>query len=233
MSIAEKLTQVAENVPKVYDAGYSKAERYAWDLFTNYGARTFYEYGFYGTGFEYIRPPYKIVSTARGLSVFGRCSVLKAVEKEYIDFSQCSVTSQSADVNGWYSTFFLCNALEIVEDIGMQAGGYYRTFNRCPNLHTIEVMRVKENTKYDGTFTNCYELVNLTIEGTIGQNGFDVSYCTKLSHDSLMSIINALKDYSNDTSGTQWIVALGRANLDKLSDTEIAIATQKGWGLSE
>ena len=240
MSIAEKLTTIAENTPKVYDAGYSKgtAEGYSqaesdfWDAFTNSGKRTFYEYGFYGTQFEYIRTPYKIASKSRPLYMFRGCGKLKAIEKNYIDLSGCSVTSQKADTNGWYSTFYLCYELEIVEDVGMAAGGYYYTFNRCNNLHTIEILRVLETTRFEAVFTDCFALENLTIEGTIGQNGFNVSYSTKLSHDSLMSIITALKDYSADTSGTQWVVTIGTTNLNKLTDAEKAIATQKGWTLA-
>ena len=51
-------------------------------------------------------------------------------------------------------------------------------------------------------------------------------YCTALSHDSLMSNINNLK-----TDTTTKILTLGATNLAKLSDEEIAIATNKGWTL--
>lgn len=213
-----------------YDAGYNKAEDDFWDSFQDYGDRTFYEYAFRDAGFEYIRPKYKIKPTSRGLSMFQSCQKLKAIEKEYIDLSGCAVTSQSANVGGWYSTFYLCYELEIIEDVGMAAGGYYMTYNNCRKLHTIEAMRVLETTKFETPFTNCRELQNLTIEGTIGQNSFNVSPCTKLTHDSLMSIINALKDYSG--SGTTWTVTLGRANIAKLTDEEQFIAYAKGWVLA-
>ena len=70
------------------------------------------------------------------------------------------------------------------------------------------------------------------IGGTININGFDFHWSTKLSHDSLMSIINALQDKTTDTSGTSWVVTLGTENLAKLSDSQKAIATQKGWSLA-
>ena len=234
MSIADKLTQVAENTPKVYDAGhikgYSQAESDFWDVFQDYGNRKFYEYSFSRSGFEYIRPKYKIVPTSRVINMFSDMPNLKHIEKAYIDLSKSSVTSQVGNATGGnYAVWRNCANLEIVEDIGMKAGGYYQTFVGCEKLHTIEVVRVIDETGYSDTFTRCYELVNLTIEGTIGKNGFNVSHCTKLSHASLMSIINALKDYSSDTSGTQWVVTFGTENLAKLTDAEIAIATEKGW----
>ncbi len=108
-------------------------------------------------------------------------------------------------------------------------------FDTCPKLHTIEGIYLKE----DGTtgwgssaFYGCSALENLTLYGTIGRNGLNVSWSTKLTHDSLMSIINALADYSEDTSGTAWAVTLGAANLAKLTDAEKAIATQRGWTLA-
>ena len=88
-------------------------------------------------------------------------------------------------------------------------------------------MRIDENTKFSSTFTACRELVNLTVDGVIGQNGFDIHWSTKLTHESLMSIINALADKSG--TGTTFTITLGTENLAKLTDAEKAIATQKGW----
>jgi hypothetical protein len=81
---------------------------------------------------------------------------------------------------------------------------------------------------FSNTFSGCIALENLTMGGTIGQNGFNVSESTKLTHDSLMSIINCLEA---KTEGT-WAVTLGTTNLAKLTDAEKAIATQKGWTLA-
>ena len=46
----------------------------------------------------------------------------------------------------------------------------------------------------EADFINCTALEDLVIEGVIGNNGFSVQWSTKLSHDSLMSIMNALQD---------------------------------------
>ena len=48
----------------------------------------------------------------------------------------------------------------------------------------------------------------------------------KLTHDSLMSIINNLA-----TVSTTQTLTLGSTNLNKLTDDEKAIATNKGWTL--
>ena len=79
-------------------------------------------------------------------------------------------------------------------------------------------------------FGMCRNLTHLIFEGVIGTSGLNVQVCN-LTHDSLMSIINTLKDYSADTSGTIWTVTIGSENYAKLTDEEIEIAQQKGWYL--
>ena len=54
-------------------------------------------------------------------------------------------------------------------------------------------------------------------------------WSTKLSHDSLMSIINALKDYSADTSGTTYTLTIGGTNIEKLTQDELDSIEEKGW----
>ena len=100
-----------------------------------------------------------------------------------------------------------------------------QTFAGCDALRTVRKLTVGENTEFNQTFTGCTALENLTMGGTIGQNGFDVSPCP-LTVESLLSIINALKD---GVSGLT--VTLGAENLAKLTEAEKAIATDKGWTL--
>jgi hypothetical protein len=83
-----------------------------------------------------------------------------------------------------------------------------------------------------GFFMKCPQLEELTLDGAVIQsNGLNLQWSTKLSHDSLMNIINALKDYSGDTSGTVWTCTLGNENLAKLTAEQEQIALNKGWVL--
>lgn len=59
----------------------------------------------------------------------------------------------------------------------------------------------------------------------------DLSYCTKLTHDSLMNVINNLYDIANKGVMPQSLI-LGSTNLAKLTAEEIQIATDKGWEVS-
>ena len=57
---------------------------------------------------------------------------------------------------------------------------------------------------------------------------FDLSTCSKLTHDSLMNVINGLYDIASKNVKMQKLI-LGETNLAKLTENEIAIATNKGW----
>lgn len=113
----------------------------------------------------------------------------------------------------------------------IQASSVSGIFSGCTELKTITKLKVDKATGYvTNMFTGCVNLENITIEGTIGKNNFNVQACTKLTHDSLMSIINALADYS--TSSTTYKITLGSVNISKLTTEEITLAESKGWTLA-
>lgn len=95
----------------------------------------------------------------------------------------------------------------------------------------LGALDVSECTSFPTSTFQAYKLEDIEfVPNTICANiWFD--RCTNLTHDSLMSIINGLKDYSG--TGTTHTCTLGSTNLAKLTDEEIAIATEKkGWTLA-
>ena len=106
-------------------------------------------------------------------------------------------------------------------------------FANSTSLVTIPYLDISNVTKLiDRCFSSTTALQNLTMVGSINANGFTVSNCKKLTHTSLLSILTALADKTGDTTGTDWVCTLGTDNLNKLTNAEIAIATEKGWSLA-
>lgn len=226
--IAGKLTldDMAAEVDAVYEVG-KKAEYDAfWDAFQQNGKRTNYAYGFAGEGWndENFKPKYNIVPTVEITGMFRQCNIVnlkKCLEDCGIRIDLWQITSASG-------AFTNCPKLKVLPKINVSGiPGTTNLFYGCTELETIEEINLDANTGFNKTFYNCTSLTNITVTGDIGQNGLDLSSSTKLTHDSLMSVINALQ---TKTSGT-WTVTLGSANLNKLTDAEKAIATQKGWTL--
>lgn len=235
MTIAEKLSRAKDDIDAVYEAGYGKGyaegeangtggydQGYAdgkqaqydefWDRFQDNGNRTNYRQSFSGWRDEYIRPKYKVVPTvARSLSTtFEECPNVKKFEAKYFDFSQ--VPYGTAQNQGAYYTFASCAALEEIEDVGLSPTFMYTgTFAWDANLHTIAKITVDENTQFASAFTQTRGLVNLTFEGTIGQNGLNFQHSTKLSKASISSIINHLSDTTSGLSITLSKTAVNNA----------------------
>ena len=125
------------------------------------------------------------------------------------------------------STFSYSEITDTKVDITIKSQ-VQQTFYRCYELVTIKKLIVTETATFTNAFRDCSALENLTVEGTIAADP-NLSYSPKLTHDSLMSVINALKDYSE--SGTTYTLTIGNTNLEKLTDIEIDIAYQKGWDI--
>lgn len=110
---------------------------------------------------------------------------------------------------------------------------YRQAFQILPNLKIIDGSPLDFSSATDVTqmFSKCDSLEEIRVaKETIK---ISVSFnVTSLSIDSLLSILDGLYDYSWDKSGTSYTLTLGGTNLNKLTDTQKAIATEKGWNLA-
>ena len=124
--------------------------------------------------------------------------------------------------------FIQCNSLtnitlpNTVQYLGSQA------FYNCSGLKTISIPNsIKEIG--DDVFGLCSALENVTLESGFNARGLDLSASTLYSVNTLVAMLNALSDR---TGLEAYTLVLGSANLAKLSNEEIAIATQKNWTLA-
>ena len=102
----------------------------------------------------------------------------------------------------------------------------YGMFNNCSGLTTIPLLDTSKVTGMGSMFRGCSNLT--TLEGFKGlKTDLDLSFSTKLTHESLMNVIN----YAANVTSSRKTLTLKSTNLAKLSDEEKAIATNKGWTL--
>lgn len=228
MTVAEKLTAIAENEQKVFDAGKKAEYDRFWDVYQANGTRLQYAYGFAGAGWtEYnFRPKYDIKPTVAS-NLFTNTSlrnVKDSLEKAGVTLDMSNVVTLS-----YLAQSSALTHLPVL-DLRKVANLNYFLFQNQGLLEVEKIILKDDGTQSfsDYTFNNLPLLTEVRFEGIIGKNGLNFGTTPKLSHDSLMSIINALQ---TKTSGT-WTVTLGATNLAKLTDAEKAIATQKGWTLA-
>ena len=237
-NINTKHVTIAENVLKLYDEGIKQM----WEdiFFGDRNANDMYVRTFYKARLSerIFKPPHTIApSNASNLFRYaiaeGEPIDAVAFEEKYgfpmFDFSNCTQVDEA----------FRCNAFSRlgVIDLRKISGANYTYFlfaqtdwsENDRNLKSIEKIIVSETTPFYSTFFWCTELVHCIFEGTIAKNGLTFAQCYKLSYESLISVIDCLKDYSEDTSGTTWKVTFGTTNLNKLTAEDKQRIEVKGW----
>lgn len=229
MSIAQKLSAVAENMKKFYDGTRQAAREQLWNVITIRGGRNIYSYAFARTDFtgvDFIKPIVPGHLNPSATSVDYMFYIYRGSHLPgNIDLSKVPAKA----VN---SAMFAMSSLVEIYDMGLCAmNSYLNAFYKCETIKKIPVLRTHKGTTFSGTFYETFALEDITFEGVIGQN-LNVSYSTKLSRESLINIIDCLYDYASDGDTAIHKLNLGSANLDKLSDDEQQIATDKGWTLS-
>ena len=99
-------------------------------------------------------------------------------------------------------------------------------FSLCSALKSLPLLDVSNVDDTSDMFRQCTCLAELGGFAGLRVN-LDLHYCTYLTHDSLMNVINKAADVSD----SRRILTLGNKNLSKLSFADKAIATGKGWTL--
>ena len=64
------------------------------------------------------------------------------------------------------------------------------------------------------------------------KDGYGLNKCPNLTVDSLMNVINNVYDFVGNGETTTRTLQIGTTNLDKLTDEQKAVATNKGWSLT-
>ncbi|MBR2452587.1 MAG: hypothetical protein IKB32_00855 [Clostridia bacterium] len=224
MSIAEKLTTIAENEQKVYEAGKKSQYDEFWDSFQDNGNRTIYARAFqYNWNDINFKPKYDMNITGSLSTSFAYNDITDLASR----LEECNVKLDTTNATSFSEFVYLSGITRLPELVTYGATGFSRAFT-SGNLITMDNLVLKEDgsQSFTNTFQSCTKLTNIKITGKIG-NDVSFSNSPNLTYDSLMSIINALKDYK-DTGETRTLTLHADAK-GRLSESDIAIATQKGW----
>ena len=147
-------------------------------------------------------------------------------------FNQCrdlaSVTIPDSVTNIGSYAFCNCNSLASIIIPSSVTSLQANVFINCDSLTDVfipnSVTRVAVT-----SFSGCSSLTNVTLGDGFNANNLDLSASTLYSVDTLVAILNALADRTGQTAYT---LTLGSTNLAKLSNEQIAIATQRNWTLA-
>lgn len=216
-----------------YNDGYEqgKQDEYDkfWNLFQLEGRKRDYTGAFaegneksWSSGFT---PKYSIIATGNIYRMFFRFNYAGTDPIDLVEF--CQNNNIELTINTNYASDDLFYQAKITRIPPITINKAYRTFYECSYLETIDGLNILSAGECVKAFEKCTALKNVTFNGEIRCNGIDLNECKNLTVESLLSLLNALKDYS--ASAGNYTVTLGTTNLAKLSDEQKAIATAKGW----
>lgn len=202
MTTSEKLSAIAENEQKVYDAGKKSQYDKFWDEYQQNGNRKSYNYAFSGAGWndKTYNPKYPIAPVGDVSFMYAYNKIKKIGD---IDMSKAT---------GNLNQTFRQNAeLTEIGEIILNNSITALSTTFYSNMELVTIKKIKFGTikTFTNTFTSNPRLKNIILEGTIAGN-INFGNSKLLSKESIMSIINAL---SESTSGLTVTFSTDAVNL--------------------
>lgn len=224
---------IPDKINDVYEAGKKEEYDDYWETIQNHDQPSELYTGAFGAWMtaEKFKPKYKTFKVrTRGDMMFIRC----AFDGEPLDLSGITITFENMS---WLSRFIMnahmknvyldFSSVKNLELIIEASGGAY---NKIDDV-TMKITESTESISYLVRNASSMKNLTCTADSVIACNGIDFSTDTSLTRESLVSFLNALKNYSG-VSGTTYKITLGSTNLAKLTTADKNIATQKGWVLA-
>lgn len=178
-------------------------------------------------------PEINVINAKNMASCFSSCFSLRKI----------NIKNTQNIINMNY-TFDHCASLNAIPEMETpNVFNFSSSFSSCYALITVPKLNMKSATNINnvlygdtylknvGGFENLGQAYSTTASANNSNYALTISYCLKLTHDSLMNVINNLYDIKTKGCKTQQLL-LGSINLAKLTAEEIAIATNKGWTVS-
>ena len=177
------------------------------------------------------------------IGMFQGCKNLKTAP--YVDISNANSTESmfiscnslisiplldTSKVTDMTNMFRACKSLTSISQFDTHSVRNMNTmFAVCSNLESVPLLDTSHiNNHMTSTFNGCSNLKNLGgFRGLF--NDLDLHFCPLLTKESLLNVFNEVADETG--SSIPHRLMLGDVNLNKLTDEEKAIATNKGWEL--
>ena len=161
-------------------------------------------------------------------SMFSSCE--KLTKLDLSNFSTSNVT----DMSSMFSSCKKLTELNVSNFNTSNVTDMYYMFSSCEKLTKLDLSNFSTSNVTDmgGMFNNCGSLTNLQLND-LGRNEqckkLDLSYCSKLTKDSVLYLFNNAFDRTAAGYTAAFTIKLNATTKALLSEDEIAIATNKGF----
>lgn len=235
-SRSPKMTFTCDNtdITVTYHKSYGMQTEYDrfWKNYQNFGCRTNYNYAFAGVGFNFTNfyPKYDIKPVGYTPHMFYYWERAEHYGSLTQRLEECGVVLDTSGITNMSSMFAYSNFTEIpiIDCTGLStSSASTHVFANCySRVNKIEKIIVKEGVAFTNWFLNS-NFEEVIFEGVISTDSLNLQWSTRLTHESLMSVINCLKD--NSGTATWNTITLGSDNIAKLTAEELEIMDNKQW----
>lgn len=224
MSIAEKLTLIAQNEQRVYDAGFEAGKQAEYDAFWD---------AFQKNGTEYINYGYAFVNK----DLWTQEAIEKIKYKHFLANYFSVVFNSNTSITD-LSAFSFESQRDTWGDFNRL--GFSSTFNGCTNLKKCMPINCKMVYSFANAFNGCSALEELILSGNIISSGLDLKWSKKLNKASLTSAVNCLDITKAGRSVTLSLTAVnnafetssGAADGSTSAEWTTLVATRPTWTIS-
>ena len=238
MSIAEKLTTIAENEQRVFEAGKKSEYDAFWDSYQQNGNRTNYCSAFGACwNKDNFKPKYSIRPTSAYYMFFNNiaaCIDIGEVAEDYFDALGIELDYSKARLCQYAIAALHAKRFKKLDfsSATRMMGLFYSHGNVITNsVEEIDEFVSSEITTYDNsTFQHATLLREIRFTGVIANGVINFQWNTKLSKASIESIINALSPSSSGLTCTLSATAIDN-NFTNDECVEL-FSTKLNWTIS-
>lgn len=222
-------------VDAVFEAGKKSEYDAFWDAYQSNGTRTHYHSAFAGVGWTQtnFKPKYTVRPSEARNMFLQNTAITDLTLTGKLDFSE---VTRISDFIAW-SSVAKVPAINLSKvDQSPSA------FENASKLVTVENLILPSTpfpVSISAMFYQCAALENITITGTIQNTGFDLHWSTKLTIESVTSILTALSKDSTVASGKTITLPLSAkekldSNLENTAEaqTQYNLALSAGWTIA-
>ena len=181
---------------------------------------------------------------------FAYCTSLVIVPE--LDFNSCTTASMTfknceslqkilikntGNVINFNGFCDVCISLKVAPELNTSSATDVRyMYNNCTALEVVPFMDFSNVVDMSSIFYKCNNITTLGGFKDLGKptkynrSVYFLEQCPNLTRESLLNVFNNLYDRTSAGYATEFL-SIGDVNLSKLSDEDIAIATNKGWKL--
>ena len=229
------LPDMPNEIGAVYEAGKTSEYDAFWDSFQFKDGvlRASYENGFHAWQGVCFKPKHDLTLSGPYNTATFRQANMFDLKEMTIDRGVAFDTSGATTLNGTFAQSAIGKIPPLDLSSCTKLISTFTTMSRRAGFTTTEI--VLRNLREDCTFTTVFDgtvnLENIIIEsGTIGQNGFSVKDCTKLSKASITSIVNALSPSTSGLTVTLSKTAVNNAFTD--TEWDALEGTKTNWTIT-